>query len=293
MEWLRSLLFVPGNKPDWVEKAWRSAPDGLIIDLEDAVPHPAKEKSRAMVREVLEQSDSDSYFCVRINSWATGLVLDDIQSVVHPHLDAIMLPKVYRAEELTRLSAHIDVVERQNGVEPGHTAIILLLETALGIRHAFDIASACPRVSAILMAAGPGGDAQRAIGYRWSKDGKETLYLRSKIVLEARAAGVAPLITSWFDVRDVDGLKADAQLNRSLGYTGMALIHPSHVAPVNAVFTPDPAEIRFYKGLVTAFEDAENRGEAAVVYEGDMVDAAMAETARSFLSRAAELGLVD
>lgn len=291
MVWLRSLLFVPGNKPDWIEKAWRAAPDGLIIDLEDAVPANQKASARQLVREVLERSDPDRYLCVRVNGLASGMTLEDLETVVHPHLDAIMLPKVSRPEELVRLADWIEVAEGRNNVPSGRIALPLLLETALGMRSAFAISTACPRVDAILMSAGPGGDAQRAIGYRWSKTGTETLYLRSKIVLDARAAGVAPLINSWYDVKDLDGLQADARFNRSLGYGGMALIHPSHVKTVNEVFTPDAVEVRFYKGLVAAFEEAERQGRATVVYEGDMVDTAMAETARSFLRKAAIFGV--
>jgi citrate lyase subunit beta/citryl-CoA lyase len=139
------------------------------------------------------------------------------------------------------------------------------------------------------MSAGPGGDAERAIGYQWSKDAIETLYLRSKLVLDSRAAGKPPLINSWYDVADLEGLRKDARLNRSLGYSGMALIHPSHVPVVNEVFTPSEEELAYYQGLLKAFEEAENQGHAAVVYEGDMVDYAMVQTAKDVLAFAESL----
>lgn len=289
---LRSMLFVPGHKPSWVEKAWRAQPDALILDLEDAVPLAQKEEARRLVRQALDLAGPDQFCCVRINSLAAGMLKEDLDAVVSPNLGAVLTPKVYHGEEMAQVSEAIGELEGIWGLPAGGIATPLLLETALGMRHAFDIATANPRVNAILMSAGPGGDAARAIGYQWSKQGIETLYLRSKIVLDARAAGVAPLINSWYDVADLAGLAADARLNRSLGYQGMALIHPSHVAVVNEVFTPTAQEVAFYAGLLAAFKEAEQQGHAAVVYEGDMVDYAMAQTAREFLTFARELGIV-
>jgi citrate lyase subunit beta / citryl-CoA lyase len=291
VRWLRSLLFVPGSKPDWIEKAWRSNPDGVIIDLEDAVPYAEKEKVRLSVRQVLEQADPEKYHCVRVNSIGSKMAFDDLEAVVHSNLNAVMLPKVATAAEIAEVDARLAVLEQNAGIARGSIGLPLLLETALGMRHAYDIAVSNSRVDAILMSAGPGGDAQRAIGYRWSKTGTETLFLRSKIVLDARAAGVSPLINSWYDIKDTDGLRSDAQLNRSLGYMGMAVIHPAHVNVVNEVFTPSAAEIRFYRGLLQAFEEAVKIGNAAAVYEGDMVDYAMAATARQYIEVAKRFGV--
>lgn len=286
---LRSLLFVPGHKPSWVEKAWQVRPDGLVLDLEDAVPVGEKAAARREVRTILEQADPQRYFCVRLNSLATGMTHEDLEAVVHPNLSAVMLPKVYRAEEMAEVDRVLSRLESERGLPPGGIATPLLLETARGMRDAHDIAAANSRVDAILMSAGPGGDAARAIGYQWSKQGTETLYLRSKLVLDSRAAGVMPLINSWYDVADLEGLAKDARLNRSLGYAGMALIHPSHVPVVNQVFTPTEEELAFCRGMLEAFEEAEKQGHAAVVYEGDMVDYAMVQTAKDILDFAESL----
>ena len=288
---LRSMLFVPGHKPSWVEKAWRVNPDALILDLEDAVPLAHKAQAREMVRQALDQAGPDQFYCVRINSLATGMLEEDLDAVVSPNLGAVLLPKVYRSEEMAQVSAALAKREAAWGLPLGSIATHLLLETALGMRHAFQITIDNPRINTILMSAGPGGDAARAIGYQWSKQGTETLYLRSKLILDARAAGVPALINSWYDVADLKGLAADARLNRSLGYQGMALIHPSHVAVVNEVFSPTAEEVAFYQGLLAAFQEAEKQGHAAVVYEGDMVDYAMAQTARDFLEFARQLGM--
>jgi citrate lyase subunit beta/citryl-CoA lyase len=284
-------LFVPGNKPDWVEKAWRSNPDGVIVDLEDAVPYAEKERARDAVHQVLERCGSGKYFCVRINSLSSKMAFDDLEAVVHPNLNAVMLPKVSKNEEIAQIDAYLSILENKTMIAQKSISLPLLLETALGMRHAYDIAVSNSRVDTILMSAGPGGDAQRAIGYRWSKTGLETLFLRSKIVLDARAAGVVPLINSWYDIKDTKGLSSDAILNRSLGYTGMAVIHPGHVKIVNDLFTPNAEEIKFYKGLIQAFEEAEKNGNATAVYEGDMVDYAMAKTAKQYIEFAKSFGI--
>jgi citrate lyase subunit beta/citryl-CoA lyase len=118
------------------------------------------------------------------------------------------------------------------------------------------------------------------------------MYIRSKAVLEARAAGVQyPTVSSWWDIKDLEGLERDARLNRSLGFRGQTVMHPTHVPIVNKVFTPSPDEIRFYKGLIETFEEAEKSGTAAVVYEGDMIDYAMVKTAREMLAFAESIGL--
>ena len=257
---LRSLLFVPGHKPSWVEKAWRAQPDGLILDLEDAVPLAQKDEARRLVRQALDLAGPEQFCCVRINSLAAGMLKEDLDAVVSPNLGAVLTPKVYHGEEMAQVSEAIGDLEGIWGMPPGGIATPLLLETALGMRHAYDIATANPRINAILMSAGPGGDAARAIGYQWSKQGTETLYLRSKLVLDSRAAGVVPLINSWYDVADLEGLAKDARLNRSLGYAGMALIHPSHVPVVNQIFTPTEEELAFYRGLLEAFGEAEKAG---------------------------------
>jgi citrate lyase subunit beta/citryl-CoA lyase len=120
----------------------------------------------------------------------------------------------------------------------------------------------------------------------------ETLFIRSKVLVDARAAGIQyPLIASWFEVGDLDGLIADAQRNRQLGYSGMVLIHPSHVGPVNRIFTPTAEELAYYKGLLAAMEEAERRGTAAVPYQGAMVDIAMVKTARQMLEFARAVGV--
>jgi citrate lyase subunit beta/citryl-CoA lyase len=289
----RSALFVPGNKPDWIAKAVASGADHLILDLEDSVPDRDKVASRALVRQGLADLARQGRACsVRINPFTTGLTLGDLEGIVCAELTEVSLPKVESAADLHALDAMLVVLERAHGLEPGRISTPLALETARAMRGAYEIAIACPRVRGLTVAAGAGGDAARSVGYLWSKSGTETLYLRSKAVLDARAAGIqCPMVASWFDIRDLDGLRRDAMLNRSLGFRGQTVMHPTHVPIVNEVFSPTAAEVAYYEGLLAAYDEGQRRGTAAVLYEGDMIDTAMAVTAREMLELAREIGI--
>ena len=289
----RSSLFVPGNKPEWMEKAVNYGADVLILDLEDSVPNQEKIAARAMVKEALSFLKKQGQACgVRINGFATEMTLDDLEGIICPELESVSLPKVETVDDMKQLDTLLTHLEKRYDKEKGTIKTPLVLETAKAMHNAYNIAVSCPRVADIGLAAGPGGDASRSVGYIWTKDGRETLYLRSKILLDARAAGIQyPTISSWWYIKDLEGLERDARLNRQLGFRGQIVMHPSHVPVVNEVFTPTADELKFYKGMIKALEEAEKKGTAAVVYEGDMIDYAMAKTAREMLEFARSIGV--
>ncbi len=289
----RSALFVPGNRPAWIEKAAGYGADTLILDLEDSVPDQEKATARPVVKAGLKALKSKGQAAgVRINGFATGLVLDDLEGIICPELESVSLPKAETVADMNELDALLTHLERRHGIPVGAIETPLGCETAKAMRNVYEIATSCRRVRRVGLAAGPGGDAARAIGYTWTKEGTETLFLRSKIVLDARAAGILyPTISSWWNIKDLEGLERDARWNRQLGYRGQTVMHPSHVPIVNRVFTPSAEEIAFSKGLIQAMEEAERKGIAAVVYKGDMVDEAMVKTAREMLAFAASIGL--
>jgi citrate lyase subunit beta/citryl-CoA lyase len=289
----RSLLFVPGHKAAWMEKAVNYGADVLILDLEDSVPDSEKAAARPLVKAALKSLFERGQTCnVRVNGFATGLTQGDLEAVICPELNSVALPKVETVDDMKALDTLLTHLEKRQRIEPGTVKTSLGIETARALRNAYDIVLSCERVNGLSVACGPGGDASRSMGYIWSKEGTETLYIRSKAVIEARAAGIQyPTISSWWDIRDLEGLKKDALLNRSLGFRGQTVMHPSHVPVVNQVFTPSAEEIAFFKGLIETFEEAERKGSAAVVYQGDMIDYAMVKTAREMLAFAQSIGL--
>jgi citrate lyase subunit beta / citryl-CoA lyase len=293
MKPLRSLLFVPGHRGPWVEKALAAGVDGLILDLEDSVPENLKADARvtaaASIRRLRETSTAGVY--VRLNPLDTGLSGDDIEAVVIPGLDGLVLPKMFGPEDVLRYEALVTHFERRNGVEPGTIEFICCLETAESYATCEQIAVASPRVATLFAATARDADVSRSVGFRFTPEGRETLYLRSRAVLAARANALEfPLVGIWQDLDDPEGARVFAQQNRELGFRGQVLIHPSHVAVANEVFSPSKSEVEFYTGMIEAFDAAVAEGAAAVRYEGMHVDYAHIKTAREVIAYSQRLG---
>ena len=290
---IRSALFVPGNREDRMLKAPRFGADALILDLEDAVALPDKEKARPVVRNVLEQLGKAGHtLMVRVNDFETALTWADLDAIVCPFLYAIMLPKVTGPEDVRRLDTILEFLERKHGIEVGTILIYPVLETANGMRQAYEVALASPRVVHMGGLTGKDGDIARAIGFGWTPEGHEAFYYISKVLLDARAANVPYPMggRGWWDIQDLDGLRAEAIRTKNFGYTGMLLIHPSHVAIVNETFTPTREQITHWRELIAAVEQCEREGRSVVTFNGMMVDTAHVKVARDMLKWAAELG---
>lgn len=287
---LRSLLFVPGNRTEWLPKAEAAGADAAVLDLEDAVPDDAKPTARAGVAEAVSQSDGGRMrLLVRVNplnpeaGWASA---DELRVVARPGLYGIVLPKVSSADDVRLADRLLSWCEREHGLPEGHFALVPLLETARALREAYAIGRAAARVAHLGALTAPGGDVERAVGYRWSPEGTETRDLRARVLLDARAAGSPhPVSGLWADVADLGGLRRFAEQNRGLGYEGMAVIHPSHVGVVNDVFSPGEAELDRHARLIASVEKARAEGVGAIRFEGRMVDEAMATMSREILTR--------
>lgn len=290
---LRSVLFVPGNREDWMRKAPKYGADALILDLEDSVPPQEKDAARRIVGKMVDELGSAGQtLFVRVNPLESGLTGYDLEAITSPNLYGVTLPKVEGAADVVEVDVLLRFFERKAGAEVGRIFIDPGLETAAGIRSAYDIAVASDRIAHMGGSGGKGGDTARSIGYQWTPEGMETLFIRSKVLVDSRAAGVQfPVSGGWFDLRDLDGLRTYAMELKRLGYNGMSLIHPYHVPIVNEVFTPTQEEVAEWRGLVDAMERMRQTGGAAVTYGGDMVDIAHEQTARSMLRMAERLGV--
>jgi citrate lyase subunit beta / citryl-CoA lyase len=275
-------------------KAPRFGADALILDLEDAVALPDKDKARATVRKALEKlGKAGQTLFVRVNDFETGLTWADLDAVVCEHLYAVMLPKVTGPEDVKRTDTILEFLERKHGLEVGTVLIDPVLETAQGMRQAYEVAIASPRVVHLGGLTGKDGDIARAIGFQWTPEGHEAFFYIAKVLLDARAANVPYPIggRGWWEIQDLEGLRAEAIRTRNFGYSGMLLIHPSHVPIVNEIFTPSAAEIAHWKELIAAVEQCEREGRSVVTFNGMMVDTAHVKVARELLKWAAELGV--
>ncbi|HEX2314541.1 MAG TPA: CoA ester lyase [Thermomonospora sp.] len=291
----RSMLFVPGHKPAWADKAVAAGADAIILDLEDSVPAAGKAEARQAVRETLGRLRGQDVRCdvwVRPNSYDSGLFGADVEAVTVPGLAGLFLPKVFTAEEVVRIDAVVSHLEAREDLEAGSVGLIISYETAVSMARCEEIAAASPRVSSLLGATGPNADVGRELGFEFTPEGLETLYLRSRIVLAARAAGLHHPVTGvWQDIKDLDGFRAFAEDSRRLGYRGMVCIHPSHVAISNEVFSPTPEKVDYYRRMIDAFRKAEAQGSAAVDFEGQHIDIAHVKTAEGVIELADAIGI--
>ncbi|MGC4250953.1 MAG: CoA ester lyase [Sphingobium sp.] len=284
---MRSILFVPGHRVGWPAKAVAAGVDGVILDLEDSVPLASKDEARGIVADSIRSLAAGERrvgVYVRVNALESGLTGDDIEKVAIEGLDGFVLPKSYGPEDVIKADALITHYERRNGVAAGSIELILSLETAQAYASCEAMIKASPRVATLFPGTARDADVSRSIGFEFTPGGQETLYLRSRAVLAARAAGLEfPIVGVWQDLNDNEGARAFALQNRQLGFRGQVLIHPSHIQMVNEIFTPSEQDILFYKGMIEAFEAAEADGLAAITYEGHHIDYAHVKTARAVL----------
>jgi len=283
----RSILFVPGHKPAWIDKALATGADCIVLDLEDSVPAALKAGARATVAGAIaavRARDSRVGLFVRVNPLDTRQTGADLEAVVVPGLTGVFAPKIAQATDVLRYDALLDHFEARNGVSG--LEYIVPVEMVGAIQAARAIATASPRVGAMIGPTAEHADIARAVGYQWTPEGLETLYLRSRVLLACREAGIHPLTGLWERLEDLVGLKAFAEQGRQLGFRGMIAIHPSHVATVNEAFSASAADVEFHEGLVAAYESAADRGDGAVRYRGVHIDKAHADTAHEWLQHA-------
>ena len=274
-------LYTPGNRPDLIEKAARFEPDGVVVDLEDSVPINLKETARRTVSEILPRLDMLAL--VRVNSEPQFLE-DDLTAVVSQHIYGIGLPMAEKVEQVENADRIITRLEREHGLEPDSVKLLLLIETARGVAKCFDLCTAARRVESVVFGSAEDGDLQRDLHCAFSIDGPELNYSRSRVLVEARAAGLPYVLDgAWSGVQDLDGLRAECKISRRIGYDGRTLIHPKHVAIAREAYEPNPDEIAYYTRLLAAFEEAEKEGLAAINFEGKLVDYAMYKKAKLFL----------
>jgi citrate lyase subunit beta/citryl-CoA lyase len=283
----RSLLFIPGNNERFLKKSIKLQADILCFDLEDSVPSNEKEAARNLVARYLasRQGENDSFIYVRINSFDSGLVDGDLERIVMNGLDGIVLPKIGNSEEVTQIIHKIDAIVSKRKLTSG-IRIIPSIETAKGVVNANSIASSHKNVTALVFG---------VFDYLYDMnidveydDFVSYNYARSKIPVDARAAGIDALDGIWQNVNDIDGLIKDSAIAKKLGYSGKTLIHPSHINPVHDIFRPTKKQIEWAKKVLAALQDTFEKGNVrgAKLLEGKMIDAVHYKQAKAVISAA-------
>jgi citrate lyase beta subunit len=256
-------MITPGHRPERLAKAVGLAADSLIFDLEDAVPPARKVEARVVVAQALtELSFGRRERAVRLNAIGSADFIADMAALPWARIDAVMLPKVERAEDLQQLDAALDAAA------PGRDiAVIATLETPRGILNALQIADASPRLAAFFL--GP-GDYTMQTGGRITPRVLE--FPRQMLVAAAGAVGAQALDAPYLaDLRDVVATRHDAEAARELGFSGKVVFHPDQIAPVNDAFTPSTEEVAKAKRYIAAFQEAAAKGENLAYVDGTFI----------------------
>lgn len=276
---LRSLLFVPGDQPERMEKALGAGADVLILDLEDAVTRDHKDKARADVAKFLSRGPRPVPLFVRINPLGSGMADDDLAAIIAGKPDGIVLPKAEGGRSLIELDQRLKALDDSDAV-----ILPIATETPAAIFALGSYGDVTPRLCGLTWGA---EDLPAAIGAATSReaDGHYTSpyeVARSLLLFGAHAAGVPAIETVYPAFRDLDGLKAYAARGRRDGFLGMMAIHPAQVEVINAAFTPSDAEIAWAKRIVELFD--RNPGVGALSLDGKMVDAPHLKQAKHLLT---------
>ncbi len=287
-ETMRSFLFVPADSERKLAKGPLSGADGLILDLEDSVATDRKKVARDMALAYLEANDRKGpKLYVRVNALDTGLTLGDLAIVMQGKPDGIVFPKCIGQKDIDLLATYLDAFEAREGIGTGTTRILTI---------------ATESAAAILALTAAPAKHPRLIGHSWGGEDlmadlgalakgpspgvyDDTFKLARTVNLMASvAAGVTPYDTVYPDIRNIEGLRAEAHDARRMGYGGKIAIHPDQVAIIHEVFTPSAAEVAWAKRVVAAFEG--NPGAGVLTMDGKMLDKPHLVLARRLLSRA-------
>jgi citrate lyase subunit beta/citryl-CoA lyase len=278
---LRSFLFCPATSERKIAKAFDSPADAVIIDLEDAVAVNEKPAARLALPKIFAQSRSKPAY-VRVNALTTPFCFDDLKQVAAAAPDGIVFPKAESASELKTVDWVLTQLEAENGHRSGGIEVIPIIETAAGIAAAEAIARAVPRVRRLAFGA---VDLALDMNLEFDEETGPLSHARFAIALASRVAELeGPVDTAFPDIKDLDRLRQTTLNARRMGYRAKCCIHPAQIEVVNDVFTASAEEIDRARRIVSAFEDAERSGAAAVSLEGVMIDYPVADKARRLLA---------
>ena len=285
----RSMLFLPGNNPNMLINGNCLGADAVIFDLEDAVAPAEKDAARILVRNTMRYMDfRGCEMIVRINSVDTPYWKKDMDAIVPYKPGMLLLPKTSCAADIQEADAYLTALEEKLGMEPNTVGLMALIETAMGVENAFSIATAAKRVRALFLGA---EDLTADLQCKRTKEGREIQYARTRLVVAARAAGIAVYDTPFTDVNDDEGILTDARYAKGLGFSGKASISPRHVEVINSVFSPTLKEIEYAYEVMDAIELAKKQGKGAIALHGKMIDAPIVTRAQQTIAAAEALGI--
>ena len=275
----RSLIFVPGNNPRFLEKAKKIQADIVCFDLEDSVPDNEKTSARKLIKNALKsRSEYSSSIFVRTNSPLSGKISSDLKEIIQKGIDGIVIPKVNNISELKKIQKILSGLEKSKKLKP--IQIIPSIESAEGVVNSYLIASFGKRVTAIVFGI---FDLLNDLGVEYTKDSPGGKYSRYKIPVDAAAAGIAAIDGIWQDLNDLKGLQKDCNFGKSVGYTGKSVIHPDQISMVHKSFYPNKTEISWAEKVCNVYLKSTKKGKGATTVDGKMIDEVHYKQAKALL----------
>lgn len=280
-------LYLPGNTPGLMINAGLHSADGIILDLEDSVAPEKKDEARLLVRNALRQINFyGAERMVRINQGVRGL--EDLHYVIPHNVNLILIPKCENTDYVKSVESEITAIKKKLNLN-NQVFLIPVIESALGIENSFEIARSSGNVVAIAIGL---EDYTADLGVPRTAEGKESFYARTRLVVAAKAAGIQPIDSVFSDVGDMEALKQNVLISKSLGFEGMGCIHPRQIPVIRQGFAPDETEIEKSRMIVLAFEKAKLKGMGVVALGSKMIDLPVVSRAQKTIDLAVRLGLL-
>ena len=280
---MRSLLFIPGNRLDMLQKGLGFSSDVIVPDLEDSVPNAEKDDAREKVVGIVKEFTQNGHRVIpRINSLSSGYGKQDLQALIGPDIWGINVGKTDRPEDIVELDSIITNLEYGSQISNGTIKLIPYIESASALINAYLIGIASPRVIGLAFGA---EDFTKDMGIERTDIGQEIAYPRYVVSVAARAANIMAFDTPNVNFRDKAGLEIDIRKAISVGYTGKFAIHPSQIGPINRLFVPSADQVLQAKRIVEAAAKAELEGKGATTLDGKMIDVPIVERAKKLLAK--------
>lgn len=272
-------FFVPGSNLRNIEKVNTLEADAFIFDLEDAVAISEKQNARENVVKAIQHYEQKNIF-VRINSFDSPFFLEDVENVVVEGLSGIVLPKAETSMQLEVLDKLLIEKEKKLNIPIGSIKIVALIESAMGVHHAIELA----KFNRVIRLAFGAIDYTLDIQATLTDHRLELLFARSQLVLASRLAQLeGPIDTVYADIYNESGLRKETTLSKELGFKGKLIVHPAQIKIVNEVFTPSKSEVEQARKIIDAAHKAEKQGKGVVNLDGKMIDLPVIKQAEAIL----------
>jgi citrate lyase subunit beta / citryl-CoA lyase len=282
-----SRLYLPGNNPGLMINAGLHSADGIILDLEDSVAPEKKDEARILVRNALRQINfMGAERMVRINQGERGL--KDLHAIIPNNVNLVLIPKCESREYIIKVEKEITSIKKKLKLD-NQVFLMPIIESALGVENSFDIARGSENVVALAIGL---EDYTADLGVTRTIVGTESFYARTRLVVAARAAGIQAIDSVFSDVADMDALRENVKVSKSLGFEGMGCIHPRQIPVIRQGFAPDIAEIEKSKKIVLAFETAQKNGLGVVALGSKMIDPPVVARAQKIIDLAVRLNML-